>query len=555
MNTDGLISLYDRVAEAPDAITRLRGFVLDLAVRGKLVEQDPTDEPATELLTRIAAEKVRLGKVRKVRKPRSVEPLDPAHIPYPLPIGWQWAQIAQLGVVSPRNEAPDDHEASFVPMAMIAAKYGATNGHKPRPWNEIKKGYTHFAEGDVGLAKITPCFENGKSTVFRNLTGGFGSGTTELHVVRPVFVNPDYVVIYLKSPHFIENGIPRMTGTAGQKRVPTGYFTGSPFPLPPLAEQHRIVAKVDELVALCDRLEETQAARKETRDQLTSASLARLTEPESNADTFRAHARFAMNALPILTTCPDQVKRLRETILDLAIRGKLVAPDPQDEPASEALSRIALARATANLIGRDRRPPIKDPLLTEVAFALPQGWSSAPLASLVRVLNGRAYKKSELLDSGTPVLRVGNLFTSDHWHYSNLDLEEDKYCDTNDLLYAWSASFGPFIWDGPRVIYHYHIWKLPLFSELDLDKRYLYLFLRQKTREIKEASHGVSMVHMTKEKMEQIVVPIPPLAEQHRIVAKVDELTAICDKLEVGLGHADSVSRRLVESVLQNAVT
>jgi type I restriction enzyme S subunit len=87
-----------------------------------------------------------------------------------------------------------------------------------RPWDEIRKGYTHFADGDVGLAKITPCFENGKSTVFRNLTGGLGSGTTELHVVRPLFVDPDFILIFLKCPHFIETGIPTMTGTAGQKR-------------------------------------------------------------------------------------------------------------------------------------------------------------------------------------------------------------------------------------------------------------------------------------------------------------------------------------------------
>jgi len=170
------------------------------------------------------------------------------------------------------------------------------------------------------------------------------------------------------------------------------------------------------------------------------------------------------------------------------------------------------------------------------------------------VVNGRAYKKPELLDEGTPVLRVGNLFTSDHWYYSTLQLDEDKYCDSGDLIYAWSASFGPFIWSGPRVIYHYHIWKLPLFSEADLDKQFLYLYLLQKTREIKNAGHGISMVHMTKEKMEQLVVPLPPLAEQRRIVARVEELMSLLDRLEATLKIRDTTRARLLEALLADAL-
>ena len=123
-------------------------------------------------------------------------------------------------------------------------------------------------------------------------------------------------------------------------------------------------------------------------------------------------------------------------------------------------------------------------------------------------------------------------------------------------IYAWSASFGPFIWQGPRVIYHYHIWKLPLFSEANIDKRFLYFFLLQKTKEIKDAGHGISMAHMTKEKMEQLAVPFPPLTEQHRIVAKVDELMALCDRLEASLTKGDDTRRGLLDALLhEGAVT
>ena len=156
---------------------------------------------------------------------------------------------------------------------MITTDYGAASNHEVRRWGDIKKGYTHFAEGDVGLAKITPCFQNGKSTVFRNLTGGLGSGTTELHIVRPLLVNPDFILLFLKCPYFIETGVPKMTGTAGQKRLPAEYFAYSPFPLPPHAEQHRIVAKVDELMALCDRLEASLVIVDDTRRRLLDTLL------------------------------------------------------------------------------------------------------------------------------------------------------------------------------------------------------------------------------------------------------------------------------------------
>lgn len=300
MNADRLLALYERVADAPEAIARLRRFVLDLVVRGKLVEQDPGDEPASVLLGRNAAEKAWLVTAGEIRKTSVAPALVITDAPFPVPRGWAWTQIAALGIINPRNEVPDEQTASFVPMPMIAAEYGVGNGHEPRPWREIKKGYTHFAEGDVGLAKITPCFENGKSTVFRNLTGGIGSGTTELHVLRPIFVDADYIVLFLKSPYFIETGIPKMTGTAGQKRVPTDYFANAPFPLPPLAEQHRIVAKVDELMALLDRLEAARATREATRDRLAVAALARLTAPETDPETSRTYTRFALDTLP----CP-----------------------------------------------------------------------------------------------------------------------------------------------------------------------------------------------------------------------------------------------------------
>ena len=258
----------------------------------------------------------------------------------------------------------------------------------------------------------------------------------------------------------------------------------------------------------------------------------------------------------LIAQAPGSVARLRELILTLAVQGKLVPQDPSDEPASVLLQKIRAEKDRLIAEGKIKR----DKLLAEIAdeekpFDLPVGWSVVRLSDLVRVLNGRAYSKQELLEAGpTPVLRVGNLFTSNHWYYSDLELETDKLCVEGDLLYAWSASFGPFIWPGPKAIFHYHIWKLDPFAPAHIDVQYLHTFLLEKTAEIKAAGHGVSMVHMTKEKMEKILVPLPPLEEQSRIVICVEELMQLCDALEAS-GQLEAQQHAQVVGTLLGTLT
>ncbi|MCB1329010.1 MAG: restriction endonuclease subunit S [Maritimibacter sp.] len=564
MNADRLLALYEKVAEAPDAVPRLRRFVLDLAVRGKLVPQDAGDEPASDLLKRIAAEKARLVKTRAIRKPRAVSPLDRGDLPFPAPRGWAWTQIAELGIISPRNEADDTLEASFVPMPMIAAEYGVANGHEPRPWGEIKKGYTHFAEGDVGLAKITPCFENGKSTVFRNLTGGIGAGTTELHVVRPLLVDADYIVLFLKSPQFIETGIPRMTGTAGQKRVPTEYFTSSPFPLPPLAEQRRIVAKVEELMALLDRLEAARTARETTRDRLTAASLTRLTALDTEPADFQAYARFALATLPAITTRPDQIKPLRQAILNLAVRGKLVEQDPTDEPASELLKRIAM-HLEDQKNGRGRRAkPLPDVDPADAPFELPEGWTWARFPELGEFGRGKSKHRPRndpaLYTSGThlmiqtgDVARSGGRIKTHTNKYNDVGLAQSMLWPKGTLCITIAANIadsGILDFDAcfPDSVVGFV--PAPGFE----NARYFEYFVRTAKANLLEFAPATAQKNINLEILTSVLIPLPPLAEQHRIVAKVDALMALCDRLEAALTTADTTRARLLEALLADAL-
>ena len=545
MNTQQLLTHFDRIADAPDAVPRLRRFILDLAVRGKLAPQDPNDEPASELLKRIAAEKSRLVKMGEIRKPKPIPELTEKDTPFPLPANWEWSQIAEIGLLSPRNDAADDVLASFVPMPMISTDYGVASKHEVRRWGDIKKGYTHFAEDDVGLAKITPCFQNGKSTVFRNLTGGLGSGTTELHIVRPLLVNPNFIVLFLKCPYFIETGIPKMTGTAGQKRVPADYFAHSPFPLPPLAEQHRIVARVDELMALCDRLEAARAERESTRDRLATASFAPLNAPDPDPTTFQHDVAFALDNFTQITTRPDQIKVLRQTILNLAIRGKLVPQDPDDEPTSELLKRAQTTDPGAG------------------AFDLPASWTWARVGAVADSRLGKMLDKAK--NKGKPQKYLRNINV--RWFDFDLsDLLEMQFEDSElpefslrcgDVMICEGGEPGrAAVWDARQTdIYFQKAIHRVRFSDF-VDSNFFVKALRASADDgsLAEYITGTGIKHFTGKGLAAYLFPLPPLAEQQRIVLKVDELMALCDRLEAGLARGNENRDQLTDVLLHEAL-
>lgn len=292
---------FDVLFNTEASIDGLKQTLLQLAVMGKLVPQDPNDEPASELLKRIQAEKNKLIAAGKLKKEKPLISMNEK--PFELPQGWEWTNLLNAAVINPRNNASDDIKASFVPMTLIGSAFTDKHQDEKRLWKEIKQGFTHFAEGDIGVAKITPCFENSKACVFENLENGLGAGTTELHIVRPVMntLSPRYVLAYLKSPRFLKLGESKMTGTAGQKRLPKDFVETNPFPLPPLAEQHRIVAKVDVLMALCDQLKIRIQQANQQQQTIANALVAQAIQPSAEiidlADYRAAVASHAVNKM------------------------------------------------------------------------------------------------------------------------------------------------------------------------------------------------------------------------------------------------------------------
>ena len=250
----------------------IRKSILQEAIQGKLVSQQPEEGTAEELLTEIRKEKELLVKEGKLKKSalndsaifkgddnkyweklgKEIHCIDD-EIPFEIPASWQWVRIKDIFQINPKNVAEDNCISAFIPMEKICATYGSEFSYDEVQWKTIKTGYTHFADGDVVFAKITPCFQNRKSAIFIGLPNGIGAGTTELKVMRPYgeTINRWYLLYFLKSPYFIDEA--QFKGTANQQRIITGYLENKLFPLPPKFEQDRIVQQIKQLASIMSR--------------------------------------------------------------------------------------------------------------------------------------------------------------------------------------------------------------------------------------------------------------------------------------------------------------
>ncbi len=415
----------------------------------------------------------------------------------------------------------------------------------------------------------------------RDLPNGIGAGTTELHVFRPIAstVLPEYVYIYLKSPNFVSKGIPRMTGTAGQKRVPNDYFAHSPFPLPPLAEQHRIVARVDALMGLCDQLEARQTQADAARRQLLAALVADLLASPAEG---RGEASppihpvspnpMAGDASPLrdawerlsahfdhLLAAPEDVATLRQTILQLAVQGRLVEQNPQDEPAGVLLERIHAVRASLIADGQINKPaPLPIISESEYPFAPLEGWQWERLGNLTKFIDYRGHTPPKT-SSGVRLITAKNV------RMGHVNIEPQEYI-SEETYKKWMVRGFPrygdvlFTTEAPlanvaQLLFHEKIALaqrvINLQSFADLDSTYLKLSLMSPLLQdaISDKSSGMTATGIKASRLKLILIPLPPLAEQRRIVARVEQLMGLCDELEAGLREAQAAAERLSEGL------
>ena len=516
----------------------LRQKILDLAIRGKLVPQDPNDEPASVLLERIRAEKQQMVKDGKLKAKDIKNDTvifkgdDNLHyekftdgtvkciedeIPFELPDGWAWVRINTACIINPRNNIDDNTEVSFVPMANISEGYANSFVSDSRLWRKVKTGYTHFAENDIGIAKISPCFENKKSVVFTGLINGYGAGTTELHIIRTIsgLIVPEYLLCFAKRNDFILGGVQTFSGEVGQQRVTKDYIANYLFSLPPLNEQKRIISAIKEAYYIIENIEKTKLS---------------LTE---------------------------DVNKAKSKILDLAIRGKLVPQNPNDEPASVLLERIRAEKEELikqGKIKRDKKESVifkgddnsyyrltSDNKRYDVSapFDLPDCWEWTTFPTVAHVELGKTLDKVKNTGTYYPYLRSVNV----QWGYVDLsDVKEMKFepeeierytIKKNDLLICEGGDVGRCcVWNkNESILYQNAIHRVRFYNSINCNFYMYFMMYLEAKGTLKRISNGVTIKHLTNTVLTNITIPLPPLAEQERIVNAVETLFAQIDKI------------------------
>ena len=486
----------------------LKSSILQLAVQGRLVEQRPEEGTAEELYRQIQEEKQRLFKEGKIKKEKPLPEIAEDEVPFDIPESWKWVRLGNIITRNPKNSLDDCLDVSFIPMNCVSDGYRNKHTFETRKWGEIKKGFTHFADGDIAVAKITPCFQNRKSVIFRHLINGVGAGTTELSVVRTInnTVYDEFLLWFFKSDYFILNGVKSFSGTAGQQRIDKNYMTSCLFPLPPLAEQKRIVAKIEELLPYIDRYEKAW----------------------NKLEDF--NKRFPGD--------------MQKSVLQMAIQGKLAEQRPEEGTGEELYRQIQAEKQSLIKEGKIKKekpfPEISD---DEIPFDIPESWKWVRIGSLLHKLVDGTHRTPKYTTSGVPFVSVKNM--------SNgvLSLENTKFiskaeheelwkrCNPQrgDLLLSKVGTTGvPAKVDTDIEFSLFVSVALLKFNNqfIDIDFLIYSILAPDFQKQCKEHTRGVGNKNWVIKDIANTLMPLPPLAEQKRIVQKLEEILPLCERLK-----------------------
>ena len=564
-----LLSNMELLATAPGGVAKLRELILTLAVQGKLVPQDPADEPAGVLLQKIRAEKDRLIAEGKIKRDKPLAEIAEEEKPFELPQGWEWVRLGDICAYIQRGKGPVYAESSehrvvsqkcvrWYGLDLAPARFVTPESlSKYEPIRFLQAGdllWNSTGTGTIGRACLVPVEHDNAGLV----------ADSHVTVVRPVQISSWFLWRWIQSPYVQSEIEGSASGTTNQIELNTSTVVNHLVPLPPLAEQSRIVTRVEALMRLCDALEAKGQLEAAHHAQLVSTLLGTLTAsttPEELADNWQRVAQH----FDLLLDRPEAIDALEQTLLQLAVRGLLVPQDPTDEPASALLQKIRAEKdrliATGQIKQGKPLPPITD---EEKPFELPVGWEWQTLSDIGTWAIGSGFPHEAQGREGLPILfaKVSDM---------NLPGNELEIVRTNHTIddetvdrlrinvhQAGTVIFpkiGGAIATNKRRI---------LVRPTAIDNNCLgitpsagmstsYLFLLLSSIDFTAYQAGTSVPALSQGTLGQILVGLPPLAEQSRIVTRVTALRRLCADLRQRLAERQSVQARLAEALVGQA--
>ncbi|ECW7310738.1 restriction endonuclease subunit S [Salmonella enterica] len=543
--SSGKIDLY--------GIKKLRELILELAVRGKLVPQDPNDEPASVLLKRIAAEKAELVKQGKIKKQKPLPEISEEEKPFELPMGWEWTRLGSISnygfcdKAEPEDVTPETWILELEDIEKVTSKLINKVTFAERPFKSSKN---RFSQGDVLYGKLRPYLDK---VIVANEPGVC---TTEIIPITSYGnIYPEFLRLLLKAPNFI---IYANSSTHGMNlpRLGTEKAQQAVIELAPIQEQLRIVSRVDKLMSLCDQLEQHSLTSLDAHQQLLETLLTTLTDSQ-NADELAENWARISEHFDTLFTTEASIAALKQTILQLAVMGKLVPQDPNDEPASELLKRIAQEKAQLVKDGKMKKqkplPPISD---EEKPFELPIGWEWCRLGECINLISGQHLKPDEyeeechgeMLPYITGPAEFG-LISPTYSKYTN---EKRAIAAKGDILITCKgAGLGKLnVADTNIAISR----QLMAINVIRMNSEYLKIILDSMYGYFQSKGVGIAIPGISREDVMEPLIMLPPFEEQKRIMENLYKLNFLIEDIKFRIKSAQQTQLHLADALTDAAI-
>ena len=561
-------------------VKKLRALILDLAVRGLLVPQDSSDEPSAVLIEKLDFKRNALLEEGVIKKHKKLDPVSEEEKPYSIPTGWSWVRLQDVGH-SLGQEKPDS-EFTYIDVGAINKNLGSIESPSILSASEAPSRARKIVKfGTVIYSTVRPYLRN-IAVIDRDFHPA-PIASTAFAILHPLEgISGDYLYRYLRCPFFVSYVESVQTGIA-YPAINDKLFLNAVIPIPPTVEQHRIVAKVDELMALCDQLELQTESSITAHQTLVETLLGALTQSTSTSpssptqldshqatsqDTFEQAWQRIAEHFDTLFTTEQSVELLKQSILQLAVMGKLVPQDPDDEPASELLKRIAVEKAElveAKVIKKQKAlPEIGE---EEKPFELPVGWEWSRISSMSLVGTGATPSR----DNSTyfypqELAWVTSGETSQEFITETKELVSKKATqETNVSIYP----------PGTLIVAMYGQGKtrgqvtelkiaagtnqacaaIQLIELSESHRAFIKLFFRKSYDELRSHAAGGAQPNLNVGKIASTVVPVPPLPEQNRIVSKVVEIMAVCDQINARLADSKKTQLQLADTITEQAIS